>query len=75
VHTFYFDRKDGVPVRDNRGQQFRLNSEAIEHSKALAEQVRNEGPVDPNLTIVVLDETGREIHREPVMPRSRDQQP
>lgn len=66
MHTFYFDRKDGVPIRDRVGQKFRLNSEAIEYSKTLAAQVRSEGDVDPDLTIVVIDDTGREIHREPV---------
>ena len=66
MHTFYFDRKDGVPIRDRVGHKFRLNSEAIEYSKTLAAQARSEGRADPDLTIVVIDDTGREIHREPV---------
>lgn len=68
MQTFYFDMKDGVPVRDRVGKQFRLDSEAIEHSKILAARFRNEGRDEPDLAIVVLNESGREIHREPVRP-------
>jgi hypothetical protein len=58
--------RDGAPVRDRVGKQFRLDSEAIEHSKLLATRVRNEGRDEPDLAIVVLNESGREIHRKPV---------
>jgi hypothetical protein len=68
VHTFYFDTKDGVAVRDRIGKQFRLNSEAIEYSKILAERFRTERPAEPDLVIVVLDESGREVHRQTVHP-------
>jgi hypothetical protein len=68
VQTFYFDMKDGVPVRDRIGKQFRLNSEAIEYSKALAEHFRSELHAEPDLMVVVIDESGREVHREPVYP-------
>lgn len=68
MHTFYFDTKDGVPVRDRIGKQFRLNSEAIEYSKTLAARFRHEPHTQPDLIVVVLDETGREVHREPVYP-------
>jgi len=68
VHTFYFDMKDGVPVRDRIGKQFRLNSEAIEHSKTLASRFRQERHTEPDLVVVVIDESGREVHRERVYP-------
>jgi hypothetical protein len=68
VHTFYFDTKDGVPVRDQIGKQFRLNSEAIEYSKTLAERLRTERPAESDLVIVVVDESGREVHRQAVNP-------
>jgi hypothetical protein len=68
VHTFYFDKKDGVPVRDRVGKRFRLNSEAIEYSKTLAAEVRSASHAHQDLTIVVIDESGREVHREPVLP-------
>jgi hypothetical protein len=36
LQTFYFDMKDGVPIRDRIGMRFALNAEAIDHSKRLA---------------------------------------
>ena len=68
MQTFYFDIKDGVPVRDRVGKQFRLNSEAINYGKALAESLRNDPHAEPDLMVVVTDESGREIHRERVHP-------
>jgi hypothetical protein len=69
TQTYYFDMKDGVPVRDRVGMQFTLNSQAIEHSKSLAAQFRQEGiHEEPDLVICVLDPSGREIHREVVHP-------
>jgi uncharacterized protein DUF6894 len=67
--TFYFDMKDGVPIRDRIGIQFVLNSEAIEYSKILAARFRHEHiHNEPDLMICVLDGSGREIHRELVHP-------
>jgi hypothetical protein len=61
--------KDGVPIRDRIGMKFKMDSEAIAHSKSLAERFRHERVHDePDLMICVLDESGREIHREPVHP-------
>jgi hypothetical protein len=69
MQTFYFDMKDGVPIRDRIGMQFALNAQAIEHSKNLAARFRHDRIHDePDLVICVLDESGREIHREPVHP-------
>ncbi|RZN09294.1 hypothetical protein [Bradyrhizobium sp. Leo121] len=68
MQTFYFDRKDGVPIRDRIGKQFSSDAEAIEYSKILAAHFRKEAPTEPDLAIVVVSESGREIHREPVHP-------
>ncbi|MBI3699100.1 MAG: hypothetical protein HY242_01465 [Afipia sp.] len=67
---FYFDTKNGVTIRDRIGKKFFLNSEAIEHSKVLAQRFRNERiHNEPHLAISVIDESGCEIHREPVYPK------
>jgi hypothetical protein len=69
MQTFYFDMKDGVPIRDIIGKRFALNSEAIDHSKSLAARFRHEHIHDkPDLMICVLNESGCEIHRELVHP-------
>jgi hypothetical protein len=68
VQTFYFDRKDGVPIRDRIGKHFRSDAEAIEYSKTLAAHFRQETRAEADLAIVVVSESGREIHREPVHP-------
>ncbi len=70
MHTFYFDTKNGVPVRDQVGKQFRLNSEAIEYSRTLAARLRTERPAETDLVIVVVDESGREVHRQTVTPKA-----
>jgi hypothetical protein len=67
--TYYFDMKDGVPVRDWMGLDFQVDSQAIDHSKAIARRFSHEHPTrDRQLCIIVLNETGTEIHREPVYP-------
>lgn len=69
MRTYYFDLKDGVPVRDRQGLEFPSPGGAIAHSKDLAQRLRAERRLqDPQLTIRVLDESGTEIHREPVYP-------
>lgn len=70
MHTYYFDMKDGVPVRDKAGVELASDGAAIAYSKQLADKVRTEKPAgNPDLRIVVVDESGREVHREPVYPR------
>ena len=65
--TYYFDTKDGVPVRDQAGLLFPAKSAAIERSKVLANKIRSRGPKgNQDLYISVVDESGNEIHREPV---------
>ena len=69
MRTYYFDKKDGVPVRDSQGLQLASHSAAMDHSKELAKDIRARSPEgDRNLYIAVLDESGREIHRESVYP-------
>ena len=59
--------KDGIPTRDHKGIEFSSAAGAIAHSKELAQRLRNEPRlIDPALAIVVVDESGAEIHREQV---------
>jgi len=65
MRTYYFDMKDGVPTRDRAGLQFPSVAAAIEHGKKLARQLRGDPRInEPNLYISVVDESGREVHRE-----------
>jgi hypothetical protein len=65
VQTFFFDMKDGVPLRDRVGIEFNTNLEAIEHSQMLARHFRDDSLTDdPDLEISVVNAIGREIHRE-----------
>ena len=65
MQTFFFDMKDGVPLRDRIGIQFDTNVEAIEHCRVLAQHFRDESlRNDEDLEISVVNALGREIHRE-----------
>ena len=65
MQTFFFDMKDGVPLRDRIGVEFDTNVEAIEHSRVLAQHFRDESLRDDHdLEISVVNAHGREIHRE-----------
>jgi hypothetical protein len=65
MQTFFFDMKDGVPLRDRIGVEFDTNVEAIEHSRVLAQHFRDESlRDDQDLEISVVNAQGREIHRE-----------
>ena len=69
MQTYYFDMKDGVPVRDRVGIEFATAAHAIEHSRTMARRFGEQNPGrDPNLSIIVLSENGTEIHRERVYP-------
>jgi hypothetical protein len=47
--------------------RFVLDDEAIQHSKALAAQIRHRHyPNQRGLTITVLDQAGRKLHDEPI---------
>lgn len=69
MRTYYFDLKDGVPTRDRKGLKFPNAVGAIEHSKELARLLRHDPRLkDRSLSIVVVDESGAEVHREAVYP-------
>jgi len=69
MRTYYFDMKDGLPTRDRKGIEFSSAAGAIAHSKELAQRLRDEPRIkDPMLAIIVVDETGAEVHREQVYP-------
>jgi hypothetical protein len=71
MKTYYFDMKDGVPSRDRTGLEFATSGGAIEHSRELARRLRHDPRItDPTLSIVVIDESGAAIHREPVHPNA-----
>ena len=60
-----FDMKDGIPMRDRVGIDFKNDLEAIEHCKELAQQFRDGSLLDDqDLEILVVNSGGREIHRE-----------
>ena len=65
MQTFFFDMKDGVPLRDRTGIAFDGNVEAIAHSRVLARHFRDDSlRDDQDLEISVVNASGREIHRE-----------
>jgi hypothetical protein len=73
ANYYFFDVKDGVTVRDHIGISFRLNSEAIQHSKTMAEAMRAKGPIkEADLRIAVVDDFGHEIHVEMVSENPAD---
>jgi len=65
MEKFFFDMKDGVPMRDRVGIEFKTDAEAINHGKELAQHFR-EGSLrdDTELEIAVVNSLGREIYRE-----------
>jgi hypothetical protein len=57
--------KDGVPMRDRVGIDFKGNPEAIEHCKELVQNFRDESlRDDKDIEISVVNALGREIYRE-----------
>jgi hypothetical protein len=65
MQTFFFDMRDGVPLRDRIGIKFDTNVEAIAHSRVLARHFRDESlRDDKDLEISVVNALGQEIHRE-----------
>jgi hypothetical protein len=65
MQTFFFDTKDGVPMRDRTGIDFQGNLEAIQHCKELARHFRDNSLRDnKDLEISVVNALGREIYRE-----------
>jgi hypothetical protein len=69
MRIYYFDMKDGIPTRDRKGIEFPSAAAAIAHGKELARRLRDETRLkDPALAIVIIDESGAEVHREAVYP-------
>jgi hypothetical protein len=65
MQTFFFDMKDGVPMRDRIGIEFNTNAEAILHCQELAQHWRDESlRDDKDLEISVVNSLGREIYKE-----------
>jgi hypothetical protein len=62
VQTFFFDMKDGVPLRDRIGIEFNTNLEA---NRAQPRAGRDDSLTDDqDLEISVVNAVGRKIHRE-----------
>lgn len=67
MRTYFFDVKDGVPVRHKGGLQFPTEAAAIEHSQQIARLLRGDPRnIHLGLYISVIDESGAEVHREQV---------
>jgi hypothetical protein len=65
MQKFFFDMKDGVPLRDRVGLEFKNDADAIAHRGGLAEYFyRDSLTDDQDLEISVVNSLGREIHRE-----------
>ena len=65
MQTFFFDMKDGVPMRDRVGIEFKTDAEAITHCKELARHFRDDSlRDDQDLEIAVVNSLGREIYRQ-----------
>ena len=65
MQKFFFDMKDGVPMRDKIGTEFSTNAEAITHCQELAQHWRDESlRDDKDLEISVVNSLGREIYKE-----------
>jgi hypothetical protein len=69
MRRYYFDLNDGGPARDRTGVDFATSADAIQHSRELAQKLRNDPSMsDPELQVLVINENGAEIHREAVFP-------
>jgi hypothetical protein len=63
--TFYFYVNDGISTRARFEVPFASDDQAIQHSKDLAGRLRLiRTRIEPGVVISVLNQAGREIHRE-----------
>jgi hypothetical protein len=67
MRTYYFDMNDGVPIRDTTGLEF-CHVRWCDRARL---GVRKAAPPrsrirDRLFSVVVIDESGAEVHREPV---------
>jgi hypothetical protein len=73
MRTYYFDMREGIPIRDRKGLEFPNVAGAIAHSKEMARQLRDDPRVSGRaISIAVIDESGTEVHRETVQPRTTE---
>jgi hypothetical protein len=65
---YYFDLKNGVPVRDRQGHKCANDEEAIFHGNFIAQRIGTERPetVGRGYYISVLNEDSQEIHQAPI---------
>ncbi len=69
MRTYFFDMKDGIPARHRTGLEFATVAGAVEHSRELARRLRHDPRItNRKLSVVIVDEAGTEVHREPVYP-------
>jgi hypothetical protein len=69
MRTYYFGMKDGIPTKNRSGLEFATIGGAIEHSRDLARRLRHDPRItNRKLSVVIIDDTGAEIHHEPVYP-------
>ena len=60
MQKYFFDMKDGVPLRDRIGMEFKNNADAIAHCVVLAEHFyRDSLTDDQDLEISVVNALGR----------------
>ena len=65
MQKYFFDMKDGVPMRDKIGIEFNTNAEEITHCEELAQHWRDKSlRDDKDLEISVVNSLGREIYKE-----------
>jgi hypothetical protein len=65
---YFFDLKNGVPVRDHDGHECADDQEAIFHGTFIAQRIGTERPeAAGHGYISVVNEEGDEIHRAPVV--------
>ena len=76
MRRYYFDLSCEHPIADANGMDFGSSSDAIQHSKKLAQKLRADGrPYDPRLHVIVRNEHGAEIHKETVFSGKPAQRP
>ena len=76
MRRYYFDLSGEHPISDANGMNFGSSSDAIQHSKKLAQKLCADGRQhDPRLHVVVRNEFGAEIHREAVFSGRPAQRP
>jgi hypothetical protein len=65
MQKFFFDMKDGVPMRDRIGLEFKTNADAIAHCDVISDHFYRDSLIDDqDLEISVVNALGREIHRQ-----------